>query len=480
MLSFGNKEFRNLEEQVQKNKADIEDWKSREETLANWGIRIVGQIESESDLPEDYSGEYGDAYQVGTGNSAKYFAWIRPTTEVSKDHWMDMGSFTGPQGPAGDDIDSFSLKKHERITTPEGNTVTDNTIMVSMSDGRQKLFTVTAYAYKGDKGDTGAQGIQGIQGEKGDKGDKGDTGSQGEMGPTAPAYHIVGIVNSTDKLPDPINLKDLSAAYIVDESDVKSIYIQIGKTISEAIWTYLGDIGASDFWEISGSTIAPIEAVDLVQVNYLDVLGSGGFSCTSPHLSGVVQCSAINAPSDLTLSAANSVDVNIIKNNEGTTVVDITKDITNVKNTLKVNGSDVVTTGGTQHISGNKIFGSDVYIDDCTLYVDNIEVFNADDISIDANLRITDGLTTSTGKFDIQVRTDNINNTNGNAMVRYKSSENKVVLGDSTIPTTIMGSGDRPTYSNDGSDFEGKPLALYSDIKTIFDEEIGILMEVDY
>ena len=128
-----------------------------------------------------------------------------------------------------------------------------------------------------------------------------------------------------------------------------------------------------------------------------------------------------------------------------------------------------------------------------TNWVNNQTALNADNLN-----NIEDGIeenkTSLNNKVDISsdqtitgqktfmahIKNDEIDNTNGNAMVRYKSSENKVVLGGSTIPTTIMGSGDRPTYSKNGSDFEGKPLALYSDIKTIFDEEIGILMEVDY
>ena len=82
--------------------------------------------------------------------------------------------------------------------------------------------------------------------------------------------------------------------------------------------------------------------------------------------------------------------------------------------------------------------------------------------------------------FTSEIKANQIANENDNVMLCYKSTENKVVLGGSTIETTLMGKGERPTYSNDGSNFEGKPLALYSDIKTIFDEEIGILMEVDY
>ena len=322
MLVYNNKEYRNLQEQVQKNKADIEDWKSKQETLANWGIRIVGQIESESDLPEDYEGEYGDAYQVGTGDSAKYFAWIRPTTEVDKDHWMDMGSLSiaGPQGPAGDEIESIKFVSSESKVVPDGSKQTDNTIRVTMSDGRNIDFTVKAYADKGDQGEQGIQGIQGVQGPKGDKGDKGDVGPQGEMGPTAPAYHIIGSVESTEQLPDPAVLKDLSGAYLIGIQ----LWIQIGKTVEEAKWTYLGDIdtGATGVWELSGTTIAPIEAVDLVQCNNLDVLTSGGFTCTSPHISGVAACSAIAAPSDLTLSAPNSVDINV---NEKT-IVDVKSD----------------------------------------------------------------------------------------------------------------------------------------------------------
>ena len=66
--------------------------------------------------------------------------------------------------------------------------------------------------------------------------------------------------------------------------------------------------------------------------------------------------------------------------------------------------------------------------------------------------------------FSNEVKTNQIANANDNAMLRYKETENKVVVGGSTIPTTIMGSGDRPTYSKDGSDFNGSPLALLNDV----------------
>lgn len=69
-----------------------------------------------------------------------------------------------------------------------------------------------------------------------------------------------------------------------------------------------------------------------------------------------------------------------------------------------------------------------------------------------------------TKTFTSEIKTNQIANENDNAMLRYKETEDKVVVGGSTKPTTIMGSEDRPKYSSDGSDFEGKPLALLSDI----------------
>ena len=92
---------------------------------------------------------------------------------------------------------------------------------------------------------------------------------------------------------------------------------------------------------------------------------------------------------------------------------------------------------------------------------------DGDEIDISSMMKKdTDETITGTKTFTSPVKTDEIDNTNDNAMLRYKSTENKVVLGGSTIPTTIMGSGDRPTYSKNGSDFDGKPLALLSDVKS--------------
>lgn len=68
MLAFGNKEFRNLQEQVLENMRQIDDIKQAAIVLDEFGIKVVGQIESADDLPdpEEYEGDFGDAYAVGT------------------------------------------------------------------------------------------------------------------------------------------------------------------------------------------------------------------------------------------------------------------------------------------------------------------------------------------------------------------------------------------------------------------------------
>ena len=61
MLQFGNKEFRNLDEQVEKNAQDIQDFKDGNQTIAEFGITVVGILATAAELPAQ--GEnFGDAY----------------------------------------------------------------------------------------------------------------------------------------------------------------------------------------------------------------------------------------------------------------------------------------------------------------------------------------------------------------------------------------------------------------------------------
>lgn len=265
-----------------------------------------------------------------------------------------------------------------------------------MSDARTIEFNVLAYADKGDKGDQGLQGIQGIQGEKGDKGEKGDQGPQGEMGPTAPAYHIIGTVSSTSALPKPTILKDLSGAYIVEEDGVKKLYIQIGESIETATWNYLGELSASNYWELSNKILAPVEAVDTVQINKLAVLTSGGLSCSSPSISGVASCSAIDSPSSsLTLSGKNGVELI----HDGKTVLTTNSDggitLPNTNNSFRINNLIAASSAGKRAfiventaVSGaiNKSDTSKLAFDASTgdLYITNFNIGALSETNIDS------------------------------------------------------------------------------------------------
>lgn len=51
MLNFGNKEFRNLQEQVLKNMQDIASIEDGTMVLSEFGIKVVGEVDSVDDMP---------------------------------------------------------------------------------------------------------------------------------------------------------------------------------------------------------------------------------------------------------------------------------------------------------------------------------------------------------------------------------------------------------------------------------------------
>lgn len=66
--------------------------------------------------------------------------------------------------------------------------------------------------------------------------------------------------------------------------------------------------------------------------------------------------------------------------------------------------------------------------------------------------------------FSNYIKTPQVANSNGNALVRYKDTEVKSVFGNDSSAAVLMGNADRPYYSKIGSDFDGSQIALLSDI----------------
>ena len=217
MITIDNKEYRNLEEQVEWNKTMISKVISRELTLASFGIREIQHVAKAEDIPtpdaykqERPDWEYGDAYSVG--QEPPYYFWVltRADAEHATDYWFDLGLFPAPgiQGPKGDKGD----KGDTGATGPQG-----------------------------PMGRTGATGPQGPQGEQGPHGLTGATGATGAKGDPGEPFTLIGTVATTAQLPDPTTVIR-SAAYRVgpDANGNYALYVIEGE--DTLLWTNYGDI----------------------------------------------------------------------------------------------------------------------------------------------------------------------------------------------------------------------------------------------
>ena len=111
MLKFGNKEFRNLQEQVAENMRQIDGIVKGSAVLSEFGIKVVGTVETLADLPtvaeykeeHPYDWEYGDSFAVGTEAPYEFYILTRKDDDHAADYWFDIGRFPepGPQGEQG-------------------------------------------------------------------------------------------------------------------------------------------------------------------------------------------------------------------------------------------------------------------------------------------------------------------------------------------------------------------------------------------
>lgn len=144
MLKYGNRDFRNLQEQVYANMKNIQDIIDGSNIIADFKtVNIVGQAQTTIDLPnpETYTGQYGDAILVGAeGKPADLYVFTKAYENENAPQWFNVGKFpiAGPVGP------------------------------------------------QGPQGPQGEQGIQGIQGETGAIGPQGPQGPEGPRGQGIP------------------------------------------------------------------------------------------------------------------------------------------------------------------------------------------------------------------------------------------------------------------------------------------------------
>lgn len=265
--------LRNLEAQVLKNKEDIAAHYNRDRVLADFGIKVIGQVASAADLPDSatFTGDYGDAYAVGETDPYSFYIWTRADIDAGypNDYWFDIGplAIVGPQGPVGKTPIISNDGTDITSTDPEtGNTTTvipiekligsrmfAGTSSFTLSNGPtaingQKVRLNDLYLYLGAspiltygyvyrctqvanyatawvgvgnlRGPQGVQGIQGIQGEQGPQGPQGPVGPKGTP---AMAVTIRGKVSSVGALPSPMNYT-ANDAFVVGPSGSTGTY----------------------------------------------------------------------------------------------------------------------------------------------------------------------------------------------------------------------------------------------------------------
>lgn len=248
MITIDNVQYRNLEEQVQKNKDDIQYILEEEGVLNEFGIKVVGQITSDNQLPDPatYTGEYGDAYAVGRSAPYTLYIYTRANGSHPNAYWFNIGQFPlpgpkgpiGPQGLKGDTGTRGSIWKHGQVT-PTSGTSDDlaNDKYLKTTDGDVYNYTGTRWQLVGNI--KGPQGIQGPQGNVGPQGPQGIQGPIGPQGPAGPAFVIAGTVANVNQLPDPSTLADNIAYLVGNDTDGYDLYVQLQDTDT---WKNVGKV----------------------------------------------------------------------------------------------------------------------------------------------------------------------------------------------------------------------------------------------
>lgn len=247
---------RNIQQQVQKNMDDIAALK----VLNNVGIKVVGTVETEDNLPapQTYLGGYGDTFAVGEEPPYEFYVFTRPADGGVYPYWFNIGNIqiqgpqgpqgeTGPAGPQGERGATWRSRANGNPTvTPDDKT---NDLYLRADNGDVfKYVEGTGWSRIGNI--RGPQGIQGAQGETGPQGPQGPQGEKGQTGDSGNFIHIISKLASSDLLPNPTTIDDPSWAYLV--GDTNDLYILMGASQAQQHWYNSGPINVATFVTVNG------------------------------------------------------------------------------------------------------------------------------------------------------------------------------------------------------------------------------------
>lgn len=231
MFEFNGIEFRNLQEQVLKNKEDIAYHYTIDRVLADFGITVLGRVNTFEDIADINEGEnWGYGYLVGPEddpNGYEVYVWTRPNVNLGKDeaYWLNIGkiNIVGPQGPRGTSIRDITINDKYQLT-------------FSFSDGSSMTLGKSIRGPQGIQGPIGPIGPIGPEGPQGPKGTKGDRGPAGPQG-AAGTLNIIGTFSSVAQAPNPAGQK-LGDAFLLSDGARTILYVLTGddEVISTLAW----------------------------------------------------------------------------------------------------------------------------------------------------------------------------------------------------------------------------------------------------
>ena len=243
MIKINNKEYRNLEEQVGFLTAAYD----ANRVIAEFGINVLGTVPNTDYLPQEYEGNYGDAYAVGENAPYDFYIWTRANESAGHldPYWFNIGelAIVGPQGPQGPKGNTGETGPRGSLwyagkTKPtfSGAGYKAGDMYLDGSTGNVYRYKETGVAWQDVGNIQGPRGYAGPTGPQGEQGPRGETGPQGPTGPIAPGIVISGVLNSINELPDPNSIKNLSTAYVVNNN----LFIQVGTSPATADWVNMG------------------------------------------------------------------------------------------------------------------------------------------------------------------------------------------------------------------------------------------------
>lgn len=260
MLTVENKTYRNLQEQVYKNAQDIQDLVTTGGVLNEFGIKVVDQVNSISNLPSvqnyiqsqavlgrELDELYGDAIAVGTTTPYTLYIFTRAFSGTEEPEWFNIGQFPvpgpqgqqgiqGPVGPQGTRGSTWTILPNDP-TSVSGYKVGDS--FLNSATGDVYYFNGNSWIRQGNI--RGQQGIQGIQGIQGPVGPQGPIGVQGPIGPAGQSFQVAGILSNTNQLPTPSESIRSQAYLVGNETDGFDLYIITGYG-SSLLWFNAGSV----------------------------------------------------------------------------------------------------------------------------------------------------------------------------------------------------------------------------------------------